>query len=828
MRLITWIDERRADARFAFRQLRRAPGFTAVAVLTLALGIGANSAIFAVADATFFRPLPFTHAADRLMMVWESREGGPLMTTTPLDYHDWVAQNRTFDAMAAMTMAPATIAGPDGTPEQVPSQSVTLRFFDVLGVRPLLGRTFVAGDMQPNAHAVVIGEGFWRQRLGADPDVIGRELVVGGRSLDIVGVVPAAFQLTPSTAFTTGEATQLWVLFEPQRAGAPWLRLSHFLFAVGRLKPGVTLETAQADMTGVAARIATQFPASNKGHSATLQPIREAIIGPEARLTSFLLLGTVAFVLLMCCANVASLLVAQASSRRQELAVRAALGAGRARVAAQLATESLVLASLGGLCAIAVTAALLAAVPSLVPAGILPSAVTLSLDARVLAACALTTLAVGILFGLAPAWQGTRGNLVDAMTADTRATRRGGWIRSGLVSVQVAAAVLVLCGAGLLLRTLITLQDMDSGARATDVLTGVINLPMPNPVAASPYPTPDAARQFYDAVEQEVRRIPGVRAVAWGSAMPLDGMWSGQAFAIVGDAPKPVASRDMASYHIVTPSYFETLGVPIVAGRGFTMADSDQAPPVGLVSEAFVARYLKGRDPLGVQLELPRITFATEPPRTVQIVGVVRQVKVRATETEPMPQVYVPMAQNTWWQASLIVRPERLDATALTAPIRAAVARVDRERAVARVRTMRAITEEATSRPRFRAVLVGAFALLALTLASVGVFGVLTQSVQQRMREFGVRVALGASRQDVVGLVVHHAARITIAGVAAGLLLALTLGRLLATLIYPVAPTDPLTFGVVPVIAILTAAAACIAPAWRATRADPAKAFRDE
>jgi putative ABC transport system permease protein len=552
-------------------------------------------------------------------------------------------------------------------------------------------------------------------------------------------------------------------------------------------------------------------------------------------MTSLVLLGVVGLVLLMCCTNVAGLLLAQSSRRTRELAVRAALGAGRGRVVAQLLTESLVLASMGGVAAVGVTAALLAAAPSLIPPGVLPNAVTLSFDGRLAAVCALTALAVGILFGLAPAWQSTRGRLAEVAASEGRMTRRGGSPRGGLVSAQVAAAVIVLCGAGLLMRTLIALEHMDSGPRASEVLTGVVFLPLPVPGGPIRYPTADAARRFYAAVEHEVQAIPGVRSVAWGTAMPLDGNWFGQAFAIVGDPPKPVAARDIAQYHMVSPTYFETLDLPIVAGRGFTAADSAEAPGVCLVSEAFVKQYLKGRNPLGMRLELQRILFALTPLPpgqtgidTVEIVGVVHQVKANAAETVPPSQVYVPLAQNAWWNASLVVRPDRGDAAALTGPVRAAVARVDRERPLLGVRTMATIVDEATARHRFRAVLVGAFAGLALLLAMVGVFGVLSQSVQQRMREFGVRIALGASRQSVLGLVVGHATRITLVGLVVGLALAAMLGRLMATLIYPITPWDPLTFVLVPIVAAVTALIACVSPAWRATRVDPVTAFRDE
>ena len=827
MRLTQWLDERRTDIRFALRQLRRAPGFTAVAALTLALGIGANSAIFALADATFLRQLPYPYPAERLVMVGETRGPGTFGRVSPADFRDWSQQNGTFDAMGATTGSPAAIVRPDGTPEQLPAEQVTTGFFETLGARPIVGRTFQPFDT-PASRPVVISEGFWRTQFNADPAAVGRHLAIGGQPFTVIGVMPASFQFAPATiGDTPTNPAQLWMLYSI--TDEPSGRVAHLLRVVGRLKPGVTIDRAQSDLDVVAARLAAQFPAVNKGHGVALQSLREALIGRELQLTSLLLLGVVGFVLLMCCANVASLLVAQASGRARELAVRAALGAGRGRVIAQLLTESLVLASIGGVLALGVAWALLAAAPAIVPVGVLPVAVTLAFDARVASACAVGALLVGVLFGVAPAWQSSRGRLADAIAADARATPRGGWLRSGLVSVQVAAAVLVLCGAGLLLRALVTLEALDSGPRASEVLTGIVNLPFPAPGTASPYPTAAHALRFFDAVEREVRAIPGVRHVAWGGPLPLDGTWFGQPFAVVGDPPRPVASWDGATYHPVSPEYFAALDLPIVAGRAFTAADGAAAPAVCIVSEAFAERFLKGRAAVGTRLVLPRMIFGPGgPPPEVAIVGVARQVKTRAAETEPRPHVYVPLAQNNWWVASLIVRPDRGDASALIEPVRAAMSRIDREGVLRMPRTIATIAHEATARPRFRAVLVGAFAFLALTLATVGVFGVLSQLVQQRMREFGVRIALGASRQNVIGLVVRHAARITTIGLAAGLCLAFMLGRLLATLIFPIAPTDPIAYTVAPLVAIFTAAIACVVPAWRATRVDPATAFRDE
>jgi len=732
--------------------------------------------------------------------------------------------------MAAMSPAGATMTAADGTAEQVPAQSVTADFFDVLGVTPILGRTFIPSDLEPIPHAVVLNEGFWRRRFGADPNLVGRELVVGGRPYTVVGIVPARFQIIPPpiAGFGSTAAPNLWILFNTPRDGAPWQRAAHYLWAVGHLKPQVTLAAAQSDMTGVAARIAQRFPDTNTGHGVELEPLREALIGREIRLTSMLLLGVVGFVLMMCCANVANLLLARTSARARELAVRSALGAGRRRIVTQLLTESLVLAALGGALAIAISAAILQIAPSIIPPGLLPNAVTLSFDGRVAAFCAATALLVGLVFGLAPAWQSTGLSLVQALSSDKRTTARGGWFRGAVVVAEIAAAVLVLSGAGLLLRTLITLQTMDAGFRADNVLTMMLAPPMPGPNAPTRYPTEASLRQFYANVARQVEQVPGVRGVAWGSAMPLDGMWSGQPFAIDGDPPRPVANQDMAAYHLVSPGYFPTLGIPIVRGRGFSDADTDGAVPVAIVSEEFVHRHLGGREPIGMRVAINRLTFAAEAPTLREIVGVARQVKLRPNETEAMAQIYVPLAQNAWWQASLIVEPQRGTADTLASAVRAAVARVDNELPVTQMRTIDVIASQATSRPRFRAVLVGTFAGLALLLAMVGVFGVLAYSVEQRVREFGVRMALGAGRSDVLRLVFGSATRLTVTGVMIGLVAAALLSRLLATLIYPVTPLDPVTFAAVAVVAIVTAATATAGPALRAMRVDPAVTFKSE
>ena len=827
MRLTRFVEELRADVTSALRQMKASPGFTAVAALTLALGIGANSAIFALADATFLRPLPFTALHDRLVMVWERFPNGFLSQVSPPDFADWADQNQSFEMMAAFLSNSVAVSDPDGNAEQVTTQMISTRFFDLLGVTPIAGRTFVPSDaVSPSV--VVLSEGFWRRRFGADPALVGRSITVEGRPQTVIGIVPDRFRVVPATISNAGsEPPALWTVFNYSRGGDPSQRGAHYMYAVGRIKEGVSFEAAQNDMTAIGNRNAELYPETNTGHIPALQPLRDALVGSEMRVTSMLLLAVVGFVLLMCCANVANLLLARTMGRTRELAVRSALGASRRRIMSQMVTESLVLAGVGGLVGVAVGAAILRGAPSFVPPGLLPSAVSLAFDERVAAFCAIASLVVGLAFALAPAWQVTGLSVVQAMGIESRTTTRGGRFRSVLVVAEVAAAVLVLCGAGLMLRTLISLQSVDPGSGAQEALTMTLNLPVPNGRTPTRYETQEAVYRFYDSIEKEIARTTGVRSVAIGGALPLDGMWTGQGIAIEGDPPSPGPNRNIASYHMISPAYFETLDIPIVSGRAFNETDGRDAVPVCIVSEVFVQRFLNGRNPIGLRVAVPAMAFPMRPVLR-EIVGVTRQIKMWPNEQQPIPQLYVPIAQNSWYSASLVVRPQIGPADALLPAVKAAVARVDKGQPVSRVRTIQAVAADATSRPRFRAVLVGTFAALALGLAMVGVFGLLAYSVQQRVREFGVRIAMGAATRDVMRLVLGSAAKLTLIGLAIGLAGAALLSRYVTTLVYPVRPLDPITFVAVPIVLVATATLAVAAPAWRAARVDPVVAFRTE
>ena len=817
MRLTQRLEELRGDVTVALRQLKAAPAFTAVAVLTLALGIGANSAMFAVADATLLRPLPFAHP-DRLVMVSEIFPNGSRGFTNPLDFVDWSERNRTFESMGGVMGSQASITGADGIAQPVAGQAVTAHFFNVLGVAPIAGRTFQPSDVRRGSDAIVLGEGLWRSHFGGDTTVVGRAIRLGGRAFTVIGVVPATFQFDIPGTTSTGPS-QFWTTLNPPASRSPGERYPHYLPVIGRLKPGVSIDAARADLGAISDGLAQESPATNKGHRATVDPLREKMTSEELRLTSLLLLGVVGFVLLMCCANVANLLLARTNARARELAVRSALGAGRARIVRQLLTESLVLAVLGGVLGAAVGAAILKVAPSLIPPGLLPVAFPLAFDQRVLTFCVATSFAVAIVYGVAPAWQATGMSPAHIMSLDSRtATGGSSKLLRTLAIAEVAAAVLLLCGAGLLLRTLLTLQDVDPGNRAGDLLTTLVGPGFGR--------TPDAMQQFYAGIEREVRSAPGVRDVAWGSAMPLEGLFWEQAFEIDGDPPRPPTDRDGTGYQIVSPTYFRLLGVPVLQGRGFTDADAANAPQVAIVDEAFVRRYLKGRTPIGTRVSVNAMVM---PPQAVlrEIVGVVKHVKERPDEPEARPQLYVPLAQNTWTLAALVVQPVSGPAETMAPAVRTAVARVEPDRPL-QFRTLTTIQTQATARPRFRAVLVGAFAVLALTLALVGVFGVLAYSVQQRTREFGVRIALGASAASVLRLVMASAGSVIGTGVAIGLLLAAVLSRSITTFLFGVQPIDPMTFVLVPLVLIATATIAVAAPAWRAARVDPVVAFRTE
>ena len=813
-----WFEELRDDVKFALRQLGTAPAFTLVATLTLALGIGANSAIFALVDATLLRPLPYPQP-DRLVTIWETTEKTKRGFASPPNMLDWNSRSRTFEKIAGFTpnVGQMVLARPDGTAETVSRQWVSAGIFDVLGVPPIAGRAFTADDEQQRARVVVLSEGLWDTRFNRDASVVGREIKLDGQLWMVVGVVPKAFEILGKTS--------MWAM-RPFVNMPPRARSAYQMQVVGRMKAGVAVAAAQADLAAVADGLAREFPEFNKGRTVTVEPMHDTMIGSDLKTTSMLFLGVVGFVLLICCANVANLLLARATARTRELAVRAALGAGRRRIIRQLLTESIVLALIGGALGVAVGAAILQVAPTLIPEGLLPGTVALEFDMRVVTFCALAALIVGVLFGIAPAWQATSFSSPEVMGSDSRTTTGGGGrLRSMLVAGEVATAVLLLFGAGLLLRTLMAVESYDRGFSAESVLTMLVD-PL-----GSTYPTPERLQQFFDRVESETRALPGVEDVAYTSALPLgESMYDGFAltYEIVGDPPLEDARKPTTNYQTVSASYFSTLGLPIVAGRSFDARDTRDSPRVCIVNEAFV-RTLGGRNPIGLQVSFKSNAPGAKP-NVGEIVGVAKQVKRRPDEANDFVQIYVPMAHDLIDDMFMLVRSKSGRASALAPSVRAAIGRVDADQTVgvAGVTTVEDIEWAATGRQRFRAVMVGSFAALALLLAMVGVFGILAYSVQQRMRDFGVRRALGATSGDVIRLVVGSALRVILIGALVGLVAAAMTGRLIVSMLFGVQPLDFWTFALVTVVIAVTAVLSIAGPAWRAVRIEPAAVLRSK
>jgi putative ABC transport system permease protein len=730
---------------------------------------------------------------------------------SPLNFQDWHDQNSAFASMAALSGGSRAMQTTRG-PEQIPGQAVTLEFFHVFGIRPVAGRAFTAEDERTRANVVMIGERMWRTRFGADPKLVGGSIQLDGKPYVVAGVVPAGFQIAWDA--------DLWTLYTVRRS--PEQRRMHYLQVFGRLKPGVSTEQARASMAGVAAGIAQISPETNKDWGVTIEPLRESMVGTEVRATSLVLAGVVGFILLLACANVANLMLARGAGRAREMAVRASLGAGGTRLVRQLLTESLLLAVLGGASGLALAWALIRVAPTLIPAGTLPVGIAPGLDARVAAFAVALTLLTGLLFGLIPAWQVARTSLAGVMRGGRAVAAGRSRLLGSLAVAEIAIAVMVVTGAGLFLRTLDRLNAVDPGFHAEHVLTMQISLP------SSLYPTQERALAFFDAVGRSVESIPGVSSASFGGSLPLNGWDIGQGFQVVGDPPVADSKTPAAHYQIVGPRYFETLGIPLEAGRAFNEHDRAGAPEVAIVNQEFVRRYLRGKPPVGARVRVQAMQMSGPKYVEREIVGVSAQVKVDGLgEQEKAVEIYVPIAQNPWFWASLAVRTAG-EPMAMSAAVRSAIAQADKDLPVTHLRTMDEIAYQSSARPRFRARLLAGFAMLALSLAAVGVFGVLAFSVSQRTREFGIRMALGAQAGSVLRMVLARGVRIAFLGVGLGLAAAALLARTVGTLLFGVQPLDPVTFGGAALVLASVAIGAAVLPAWRAARVDPAVALRQE
>ena len=800
------------DLRYATRVLRQAPGFTLAAVLVLAIGVGANSAIFSLVDAVLLRPLPFAHP-NQLVRLYEAAPGYPYNHVSPLNFLDWSEQNRTFASMAAVSTRDFAFSRAGGVAESISGEAVTTSFFDLLNVHPVVGRTFLASDATPGAQVVVLSERLWKSRFGGDPKLIGATITLDSSLFTVVGVAPAEAQLI--------YPADLWTPFIVKRS--PEQRKPHFLVVLGRLKPAATIEQARSDIRAIADGIARTAPDANKGWGVTIDPLRDSLVGTDLRGTSLALAGVAGFVLLMACANVANLMLARGAGRTREIAVRASLGGSQSRIFRQLLTESMLLATLGGTAGAALAWTIVRAAPTLLPPDTLPIGLTMQLDVRVIGFAAALTILTGLMFGFAPALHAIRVPLAQTLGSGGRSATEGmGAFRATLAAGEIAIAVMLVAGAGLLVRSLASIYSVNPGFRAENVLTAHVSLPLTR------YPGPDRTLAFYQAAERELAIIPGARSVAFGGSLPLRGRDIGMGFYVVGDKVPEESEQDSASYQIVSPGYFDTLGISILRGRGFNERDQYGTAQVCIVNQEFVRRYIQGREPIGARVSVESLGATGPVPVVREIVGVIRQVKADGLDAkEESVEIYVPITQNPWYAASVLVRSASDPAAVATAMI-AAIGRVDKDLPVTDVRTMDQVASESVAQPRFRTLLVGTFAGLAMALAAIGIFGVLAFSVQQRTREFGIRMALGARAGDVLRLVLAEGFKIAMTGVLAGLAAAAALTQSLQSLLFAVKPLDPATFLVAPAALVLIALIACAVPALRAARVDPSVALRHD
>lgn len=795
-----------AELRYTLRVLRKTPVFTIAAVATLALGIGANAAIFSLVRVVLLQPLPYTDP-DRLVMVWEdaSEIGFPKNTPAPGNYNEWRAQNRSFSDMAATRAANASLTR-DGPPEQVLGRAVTANFFSVLGVRPALGRPFAAGEDTRGANVVVISHALWQRRYGGDPAIIGRTLLMNDARYEVVGIAP------PSFVFRDRDI-DVWIPMQlsPQQVNT---RHQHFLNVVARLRPGVTVQAADADMRAIARRLSAQYPDTNRQLGAVVVAVRDEVLG-DTRVELIALMGAALATVLIACANLASLLLSRSAARRGEFAVRLSIGATRLQLARQVVTESMCLSIGGGALGMLIPRVSGTVLDRLVPAGLQAPALSV-LDWRLLVFSAALSIATGVMFSLAPAIQSARSSTAQALQQHARGAVGGSSrrLRDALVVLQVAATLVLLVAAGLMLRTLANLGAVRLGFRADHVLTMQVALPQPK------YADVAKRRAFQNAVLNGVRQLPGVQRVAFGSTLPFQSIGNTNSFEIEGRPEIPGELRD-ALFRVGSPEYLTALGAEATAGRLLDDRDGPEAPLAAVVNETLATRYLAAQSPLGHRLRVdPNGSWFT-------IVGVVRDVLERGYEQDDKPAIYVSTAQEPANPANLIVRVAG-DPLTYAPAVQRIIRNVDPDQPVRLVRAMTDIVGLAVADRRQQTTLLVAFGALAMLIAALGLYGLLAQSVAARRREIGLRMALGATSRRVMTMIMSRGLGLTAAGLVLGAVIASIATRAMATLFYGVDAGDPATFTAGVALLGVVGAAACAVPAMRAAGVDPMTVLRDQ
>jgi putative ABC transport system permease protein len=811
------------DIRAALRALARKPGFAAIAICTLAIGIGGNAAIFSIIDRVLLQPLPYPRP-DRLVMPWEysadvkERTGFDRLPSSPGDVTDFRTRNRTFQGLASMRAERVNLTG-TGEPERIGAVRVSHEFLDVLGVRPVLGRGF-SGNDAPGERRVLIGYRLWQRRFGSDPGILGRTILLNGEPATVLGVLPGWFnfpggELPAGLGFTPNP--EIWTLdiLGPAQQSS---RGGKSFALVGRLRDDATLRAAEADLGAIAADIARQHPASNAGWTIRVMPLREQLVG-GVRSALLVLLTAVGFVLLIACVNVANLLLVRAASRQREMSVRLAIGADRRRLVRQLLVESLVLSVLAGAVGLFVAWSTLYVLLATSPLNV-PGVSAAGLDLRVALFTLVVSVATGLAFGVAPAIQTTQSDVAEGLRDGTRGSvgsRRAHRMRHTLVVLEVALAVVLLVGAVLLTRTFVRLLSVDTGFRTEGVLTIEVALPR------TAYPNA-AAPDFFERLIARLSQVPGVQGAAVTSGLPLTGPENLRQITVEGRPRPEPGSETIADYRVITPEYFRIMGMPLLSGELWRSTPMPDAAPTLLVNATMAATLWPGENPIGKHLKL---TSFDQPGPWFTVIGVVGDTRQTGLDSSLRPQVYVHQRTDPYQQMVVVLRTGG-DPLGFAAVARAAVLELDRDQPVGRIRTMKSVVDESVANRRFTMCLVATFAVLALGLSLLGLYAVVSYSVAERTREMGVRLALGASPHSLLRLVLTEGLTLAAGGVAAGLAASFVLTRSMQSLLFGIAAHDATTFIVVPLLLLTASALGCLAPARRAMRVDPMVTLRTE